>query len=142
MSRYERRDLNHNRISFSSNHSLLPHSSPFFFFFVHCSSAQPTWLESFILMSGKTGFSPIRSTVHVSMLPYSYTNNDVAKLFEPCGRIAQYLVLSILISSVTVLRDRETRQSKGVAWIQFVECVDGLFDNAVVENRHRRPSTN
>ncbi|KAK8828461.1 hypothetical protein AV274_5379 [Blastocystis sp. ATCC 50177/Nand II] len=62
-------------------------------------------------MSGKTGFSPIRCTVHVSMLPYSYTNNDVAKLFEPFGRIAH----------VTVLRDRETRKSKGVAWIQFVE---------------------
>lgn len=48
-------------------------------------------------MSGRTGFSPIRSTVHVSMLPYSYTNNDVAKLFEPCGRIAQYLWISIII---------------------------------------------
>ncbi|KNB45808.1 hypothetical protein JH06_1113 [Blastocystis sp. subtype 4] len=62
-------------------------------------------------MSGGTGFSPIKSTVHVTMLPYSYTNNDVAKLFEPCGRIAR----------VTVLRDKETRESKGVAWIQFVE---------------------
>lgn len=40
-------------------------------------------------MSGGTGFAPIRSTVHVSMLPYAYTNNDVAKLFEPFGRIAQ-----------------------------------------------------
>ncbi|KAK8812988.1 hypothetical protein WA538_001859 [Blastocystis sp. DL] len=45
------------------------------------------------------------------MLPFSYTNNDVAKLFEPCGRIAH----------VTILRDKETRESKGVAWIQFVE---------------------
>ena len=25
------------------------------------------------------------------------------------------------ISSVTILRDKETRESKGVAWIQFVE---------------------
>lgn len=72
-------------------------------------------------MSGGTGFSPIRSTVHVTMLPYSYTNNDVAKLFEPCGRIAQFVQTQLLTRSVTILRDKETRESKGVAWIQFVE---------------------
>ena len=72
-------------------------------------------------MSGKTGFSPIRCTVHVSMLPYSYTNNDVAKLFEPFGRIAQLWSPLAVTASVTVLRDKETRKSKGVAWIQFVE---------------------
>lgn len=72
-------------------------------------------------MSGNTGFSPIRCTVHVSMLPYSYTNNDVAQLFEPCGRIAQYGSIQVLYHSVTILKDRETRESKGVAWIQFVE---------------------
>lgn len=74
-----------------------------------------------ILMSGGTGFSPIRSTVHVTMLPFSYTNNDVAKLFEPCGRIAQFVQSPLFTCSVTILRDKETRESKGVAWIQFVE---------------------
>ena len=65
-------------------------------------------------MSGKTGFSPIRSTVHVSMLPYSYTNNDVAKLFEPCGRIAQYLV-SLHEQCNRFARPRnETEQGSGV----------------------------
>ncbi len=77
-------------------------------------------------MSGKTGFSPIRCTVHVSMLPYSYTNNDVAKLFEPFGRIAQLWIPLVVTTSVTVLRDRETRKSKGVAWIQFVEYSKSL----------------
>lgn len=72
-------------------------------------------------MSGGTGFSPIRSTVHVTMLPYSYTNNDVAKLFEPCGRIAQLIRVLLFIHSVTILRDKVTRESRGVAWIQFVE---------------------
>lgn len=78
------------------------------------------------IMSGKTGFSPIRCTVHVSMLPYSYTNNDVAKLFEPFGRIAQLLSPLSVTTSVTVLRDKETRKSKGVAWIQFVEYSKSL----------------
>ena len=72
-------------------------------------------------MSGNSGFSPIRCTVHVSMLPYAYTNNDVAKLFEPCGRIAQYDWFLSFYHSVTILKDRKTRESKGVAWIQFVE---------------------
>lgn len=39
----------------------------------------------------RTGFAPIKNTIHVSMLPYTYTNNDVAKLFEVYGRLAKYV---------------------------------------------------
>ncbi|GLE00700.1 hypothetical protein PINS_up009488 [Pythium insidiosum] len=48
------------------------------------------------------------------MLPYAFTNNDVAQLFAPFGRLAR----------VTVLRDRTTRRSRGVAFVQFARAED------------------
>lgn len=42
------------------------------------------------------GFAPIKSTIHIKMLPYSYTNNDVAQLFERFGKIARYSSLIVL----------------------------------------------
>ncbi|EEY68878.1 RNA binding protein, putative [Phytophthora infestans T30-4] len=48
------------------------------------------------------------------MLPYAYTTNDVAQLFAPFGKLARVLVL----------RDKQTRLSRGVAFVQFARAED------------------
>lgn len=48
------------------------------------------------------------------MLPYAYTTNDVAQLFAPFGKLARVLVL----------RDKQTRRSRGVAFVQFARAED------------------
>jgi RNA recognition motif-containing protein len=48
------------------------------------------------------------------MLPFAYTNSDVAQLFSPFGKIAR----------VTILRDKQTRKSRGVAFVQFARAED------------------